>query len=435
MFEANFPFVIFIVVYVFQVLFSTWLEGINLKHLQRYGNRIPEFFEGFIDAARLSDMNTYTRSKTRLEMAETFFTEAVLLVLILSGFITSLENDFSRWQLPFAIAGPLFFLLPAAILYVVALPFSFCRSFVIEKKYGFHRSSPRMWILDQIKSGIISIVIFSFLLILILWLMHIAPAMWWFWGFLAVSTVQILLALLYPVLIAPLFNKFEPLQDLELAETIRTLMDQNGIRVKNILQMDAGKRSSHTNAYFTGFGRTKQIVLFDTLIESHPREEILAVLAHEAGHYQRRHIIKQIAIFEIFMFTGFYLTYHLMNWPALYAAFGFQSMLPYAGLFIVGIFWQKAGFFLQPFYMAVSRHFERQADAFATGFLQTAVPLITALKRMAKDNLSNLAPHPLYVWFHYSHPPLVRRITLLEETERDITAQQEKTGKDRTLKP
>lgn len=435
MLEANFPLVIFVAIYVFQVLFSGWLEVINLKHLRRYGTRIPEFFEGFIDLAKLSEMNSYTRAKTRLGLAEAFLSETILLALILCGFITSLEHTFAYRQIPLALAGPMFFFLPAAILYPIDLFFSFCGAFVIERKYGFNRSTPKVWFMDQLKTGIISVVLFCFLLILILWMIYATPTMWWLLGFLTVSLVQILLAVLYPILIAPIFNKFEPLRDLQLAETIKSFMEQNGIRVKNILQMDAGKRSSHTNAYFTGLGKTKQIVLFDTLIASHPQEEVLAVLAHEAGHFQKKHILKQLFIFEAFMLAGFYLTYRLLNWPALYTAFGFQSMLPYSGLFIIGIFWQKAGFFLQPLYMALSRHFERQADLFSALFLKTASPLITSLKRMATDNLSNLAPHPLYVWFHYSHPPLLERITLLEEADRELTARSEPVGKDRDGNP
>ena len=430
MLEANYLLAVFVAIYVFQVLFSIWLERINLKHLARHGNRVPEIFEGFVDAARLSEMNAYTREKIRLGLIETLCSETTLLLLILSGFLLSMQEAFFHWELPQAAAGPLFFLIPATILYLIDLPFSCYGTFVTEKKYGFTRTAKKMWFLDQLKTGIILIVLFSLLLISVLWMIRVAPSTWWLWAFLTVSLVQILLAGLYPVLIAPIFNKFEPLPDAELAETIKTLMAENGLRVKSILQMDAGKRSGHTNAYFTGMGRTKQIVLFDTLVASHSREEILAVLAHEAGHYRGKHIFKQILIFEILMFAGFYLTYLLMSRPVLYSAFGFHSSLPYAGLFITGILWQKAGFFLQPLSMALSRHFERQADDYAAHLLKSASPLSNALKRMAADNLLNLTPHPLYVRFHYSHPPLIERLTLLEEIDQELTRQQRPTGKD-----
>ena len=232
-------------------------------------------------------------------------------------------------------------------------------------------------------------------------------------------------------MIAPLFNKFEPVRDEALAGKIQALMAENGIRVKKILQMDAGVRSRHTNAYFTGIGKTKQIVLFDTLLASHTQEEILAVLAHEAGHFRRKHVLKQLAIFEAFFLVAFYLTSLLIEWPPLYAAFGFSAPVTYAGLFLAGIVWQKAGFFLQPVYMAISRHFERQADIFAVNMIGTSAPMTTALRRLAADNLSNLNPHPLYVRFHYSHPPITERVSILEKAGKEF----ERAGSARPERP
>jgi STE24 endopeptidase len=178
--------------------------------------------------------------------------------------------------------------------------------------------------------------------------------------------------------------------------------------------MDAGIRSRHSNAYFTGLGKTKQIVLFDTLIEAHPPDEILAVLAHEVGHFKGRHILKQLIVSESCLLLGFFLTGRLLEWPPLTSSFGFEDAPQYAGLFILVVFWQKAGAFLMPLFMAQSRRYEREADAFSARMLGDASPLVTAFKRMAAHNLSNLAPHPLVVAFHYSHPPLAERIALLE---------------------
>ena len=158
---------------------------------------------------------------------------------------------------------------------------------MIEEKYGFNKSNLKTWIGDQLKGAALSLVLFSLILSLILWMIRFSPVHWWLWGFLILFFIQLLMAILYPIVIAPIFNKFEPLQDQELAEQISHLMQEAGIRIKGLFQMDAGKRSGHTNAYFTGLGRTKRIVLFDTLIQSHPQEEILAVLAHEVGHFNR----------------------------------------------------------------------------------------------------------------------------------------------------
>ena len=223
------------------------------------------------------------------------------------------------------------------------------------------------------------------------------------------------MAILYPVVLAPLFNRFEPVRDQELSAKIREQMEKSGIRVKKILQMDAGTRSRHTNAYFTGIGKTKQIVLFDTLIESHNHEEILAVLAHEAGHYRKKHVLKQLFIFACFSLAAFYGTWLFIQWRLLFTTFGFSAPLPYVGLFLAAVFWRRAGFFLQPLYMAVSRRFEREADSFAVEMLGSGDAMVGAMKRLAADNLSNLNPHPLYVRFHYSHPPVVERVALLEK--------------------
>jgi STE24 endopeptidase len=223
------------------------------------------------------------------------------------------------------------------------------------------------------------------------------------------------MAILYPVVLAPLFNKFEPIRDQALAEKIMAQMDKSGIRVKKILQMNAGLRSSHTNAYFTGIGKTKRIVLFDTLLESHTHDEILAVLAHEAGHYRKRHLMKQFAIFASISLAVFYAAWIFVQWPLLFRTFGFSAPVPYAGVFLAGVFLHKAAFFLQPLYMKVSRRFETEADVFSAGIVGETASMVSALMRLAADNLSDLHPHPLYVWFHYSHPPIVERVARLED--------------------
>jgi STE24 endopeptidase len=417
--QLNSLFTVFLSIYVLQSFFVVWLESLNRKHLEQKGNRIPQGFEGFIDQAKLRKITAYTREQSRIGIIEHVASDVILLVVILSGFLPHLARLLSdAWHLPYILSGLLFFMTPGVILYLAGLPFDYYDTFVIEEKYGFNRSTLKLWITDHIKSGLISIILSSILLSLILWMIDISPGYWWLWGFFIVSFVQILLAVLYPVLIAPLFNKFTPVRDQDLAGKIKSLMERGGIKVKTILQMDAGERSRHTNAYFTGIGRTKRIVLFDTLLESHPHDEILGVLAHEVGHFRGRHVIKQIVFFEIAMLLGFYFTYRVMGWPVLYETFGFTTPLPYVGLFLVGILWQKLGFLFKPFYMAISRRYERQADAFSVRLLKTAEPMIVSLKRLASDNLANLTPHPLYVWFNYSHPPLVERVAFLAEAAR-----------------
>jgi STE24 endopeptidase len=415
--ELNYVLAAFLAIYILQVLAETWIDLLNVGHAKRSGDRVPPSFEGFIDSSRLRDASSYTIAKSRVGLTAGLVNEAVVLLLILSGFMPALERYFATRELSYISSGFLFFFAPSLILHVIGLPFDYYGSFVVEERFGFNRTTLKLWISDQLKSGLLSVVLFAALLSLILWTIKASPNLWWLWGSILVSSVQLVLVVLYPVLIAPLFNKFEPVKDELLSAKIRKLMEENGIKVKNVLQMNAGLRSRHSNAYFTGLGKTKQIVLYDTLIESHSHDEILSVLAHEIGHFKKKHIPRQLVLFEASTWIGFYLTYLLLDWPLLYSTFGFDSPRPYAGLFFLGIFWQKSGFFLTPLYMALSRKFEREADSFAVHLVKSAKPLATALKKMAADNLSNLSPHPLYVRFHYSHPPLVERIALLEEAE------------------
>jgi STE24 endopeptidase len=320
----------------------------------------------------------------------------------------------SSWGLSLIPAGLFFFVVPGGISWLLELPFDYYQTFIIEERFGFNQSSGRVWLADQIKSGLLSLVLLILVLSLLLGIIRLSPGYWWVWGFLSLSAFQLLLTILFPVLIAPLFNKFIPIQDEVLGEKIKQMMEKAAIPIKGIFQMDAGKRSRHTNAYFTGLGRTKRIVLYDTLIQNHPHQEILAVLAHEAGHFKKRHILKQFLLMETGLFFFFYLFSCILDWPLLYTTFGFQVPRVYAGLLLIGVMIQKAGFFLMPFPMALSRRFENEADAFAVMLMQSAESMITGLKRLAADNLSNLFPHPCYVLFHYSHPPLLERVESLQ---------------------
>jgi STE24 endopeptidase len=428
--KLNYILAFFIIVYIAQVALEIWLEKLNAGHTRKFSNRVPHSLEAVLDLDKLASISSYTIAKARERVVEKLISESVLLVLVLCGFLPFLANLLAAWKLRVYPAALLFFLIPGLLLYCVELPFSYYRTFVIEEKFGFNRSTLRIWIADHIKEGLLSLVLFSLLLAPILWLIEISPGFWWLWGFLIVALIQLLLGLLYPVLIAPLFNKFEPVKDEHLAAEIIRLVEANGIKVKKVLQMNAGMRSRHSNAYFTGFGKTKQIVLFDTLLEAHSHDEILSVLAHEIGHFKKKHIIKQLLLFMASMLIVFYLTYLLMGWPSLYPAFGFARQSPYVGLFLAGIFWQKAGYFIQPFYLALSRRFERQADLFAHELRRTSIPLIAALRRLASDNLSNLTPHPLYVWFNYSHPPLAERIAVLKDADRNTGVADRREGLD-----
>jgi len=237
---------------------------------------------------------------------------------------------------------------------------------------------------------------------------------WWFFAWIILSVFELIIMWLYPVLIAPIFNKFEPISNDELKDKIVNLMSKAGLGVKGIFQMDAGIRSKHTNAYFTGLGKTKRIVLFDTLLKSHPNDEILSILAHETGHWIKKHIIKQLILMETLSLVGLFIIAKLLDWNLIYQTFGFEGKIPYVGLFLVPVLLAPIGYFLSPAGSAISRKYEKEADTVAVSLTGDAGPMISALIRLSAENLSNLVPHKIYSWFNYSHPAPVERIERLE---------------------
>lgn len=406
----------FLTLYLAAYLIDTFsrliIEWINVRSLKGYRSDVPGAFRGIIDENELMKMDCYTIDKTNFSYVGTLTGKAIFLVIILSGLLPWLADILK--DIYFVWAGLIFFAVPGLMGAVSELPFEYYHLFVIEEKYGFNTSTRKTWLSDLFKSLLITAILGAVLLSLLLLMVQYMGGGWWVWAWLVFLGFQILMAVIYPTVIAPIFNKFTSLENSELSGKIRRLAEKEGFAIEGVFQMDAGKRSRHTNAYLSGLGKTKRIVLFDTLLDAHDDDEILAVLAHEMGHSKKNHIKKQVFIMGFFSLILFYLVSETISWTPLYHAFGFSVMPNYAGLFLVAILWEPAGFLLSPLAMGISRRFEREADRFALESMKTAKPLVEALKKMAKDNLSNLRPHPLYVWFNYSHPPLLERIRVLE---------------------
>jgi len=413
MIHTNMLLVVYLVAYLLSTSLGLIIEWTNARNLRRYRGEVPGAFRGIIDENELMKMDRYTIDKTNLSYVETVICRAIFLFVILSGLLPWLADVLVGVY--FLWAGLIFFAVPGLIGAVADLPFEYYHLFSIEEKHGFNTLTRKTWLTDLFKSLLITVFIGIFLLSLLLLMIQYAGDSWWAWAWLIFFGFQILMTIIYPTVIAPIFNKFIPLEDGELSEGIRCLAEKEGFAIKGVFQMDAAKRSRHTNAYLSGFGKTKRIVLFDTLLEAHDDDEILAVLAHEIGHFKRNHIKKQLFIMGLFSLILFYLILKMISWAPVYHAFGFSVMPNYAGLFLVAVLWEPLGFFLSPVAMAVSRRFEREADRVAFNAMETAQPLVRALKKMAKDNLSNLRPHPLYIRFNHSHPPLLERIRTLED--------------------
>lgn len=416
MISFNTYLIAYICIYLTSFAVYMAIEGINLTYLRKFGQKVPVAFDGIIDEKALQKISRYTEDNIRFKIVQTSISKIIFLYIILSGILPWLAQSLARMN--FLIAGLVFFAVIGLVEVLMGLPFDYYHSFVLEETYGFNTKTLKIWLSDLAKTMVLLIILGTFLLSTLLMMVTHAGPSWWIWAWIIFSVFQLMMTILYPTVIAPLFNRFTRLEDSELKDRIERLAKTEGLTVQGIYQMDASKRTRHTNAYFSGIGKAKRIVLFDSLIRSHGQDEIIAILAHEIGHLKKNHIKKQFILVSLVSLFLFFLASKLLTWEVMYHSFGFSNMPCYVGLFLVGILWEPVNFFISPIGMAISRKFERQADFYSLGILKTAKPLSTALKKMAKENLSNLTPHPLYVCFNYSHPPLLERIEYLEGHKR-----------------
>ncbi len=399
-----------LILYLLVQAFEYWLKFLNLRYMKKYGMRVPEGFEGYIDEPLLRKTHAYTIEQSTLSLIESVFGNIVIIAFIYGGLL----GLYSRWidslGMPFVIKGAVFFFVLTLANTLLTIPFSLYSTFRIENKYGFNTMTMKLWGADLIKSLVLSAVILGVISLGGLSIVSQSPGYWWLlvWGFFFV--LSIFLMYISPYVIEPLFNKFTPLEGGDLEERIREMMRKVGIRVSRVFTIDASKRSRHTNAYFTGIGRVKRIVLFDTLMEMMVQSEILAVLAHEAGHWKKKHVLKRIVTFEFLSLIGTYLAYVILNSGVLSDIFCIGGEAFFANLVILAFIFGIASFPFTPLMSYFSRRHEDEADHFAVELTGDPESLATSLIKLSKDNLSNLHPHPLYAKFYYSHPPIVERI-------------------------
>lgn len=406
-------------VIVFLVLFAGRfcgryvLQQLNVGNLRKHGKDMPPVFQGVIDEGALARMVDYTVDNTRLAAKENLAGDLVELALVFLA-LPLLVAVITALGLSFIVQALIFFGVLAAIGALAGMPFDIYSTFVLERRYGFSTITWGLWLADLVKSLILSVILMGILISACMAFIVYLPQSWWFWAWVFFTLFEIILLWIYPVVIAPLFNKYTPIADEGLKEQIQSLMAKAGLKAHGIYQVDEGRRSRHTNAYFTGIGKTKRIVLFDTLLASHSPEEILSVLAHEIGHWKKKHVLKQLSFMIAASLAVLYFIYSVASAPVLYRAFGLNQTPLYAGLFLVSLYLGCFSFFLSPVGAGIMRRYEREADRAAVELTGTSEHMISALKRLAKDNLANLHPHPLYVWFYYSHPPLLERIAALQ---------------------
>lgn len=411
---------LFLAGYIFIQVIEYGLQLLNIRHMKKYGADIPFGFEGYVDALLLQKTRAYTLEHNSLSLVESVFGNVVLIFFIFGGVLTIYDSWISSLNLSFVLKGTLFFLILSWASSFLAIPFGLFSTFKIENKYGFNAMTPKLWLSDFMKSLLISTVLLSAVLLVSFSIIKWSPHFWWLfvWGFFFIFSIFMMY--IAPYVIEPLFNKFTPLAGDSLEERIRTLMGKVGITVSRVFTMDASKRSRHTNAYFTGIGKVKRIVLYDTLVNLMDADEVLAVLAHETGHWKKKHILKRIVVFELISFIGVFLAYRILRTDALAEMFMVPDATLFSQIVILGFIFSILSFPFGPLSNYFSRRHEKEADRFATDLTSNPESLATSLIKLSKDNLSNLHPHPLYAAVHYSHPPVVERVRKLKEKDRQI---------------
>ncbi|MCK5850449.1 MAG: M48 family metallopeptidase [Kiritimatiellae bacterium] len=406
--------IIIISILTISYLLDTVVNFLNVQHLKE---QLPQEFEGWYDAERYRTSQRYLRERTRFgTISGTIMLLITLLMILLGGFniIDHAARHFKLGPIP---TGLIFSLILWAGSQIISIPFSIYSTFVLEEKYGFNKTTPRTFITDRLKGWALSMVIGTPILAGVLWFFGAAGGAAWLYCWVGITVIQLFLVFISPVLIMPLFNKFLPLEEGELKSAIETYAEKEHFKMKGVFKMDGSKRSTKTNAFFTGFGRFRRIALFDTLIEKHTVAELVGVIAHEMGHYKKKHILKMI-ITSIAQ-TGlmlFVLSLFIGN-KSLHDAFSMDAVEPsiYASLFFFGFIYSPISMFLSVIGNIASRKHEYEADTYAAETTNDPESMISALKRLSSDNLSNLTPHPAIVFLEYGHPPVLQRISALRQ--------------------
>ena len=389
-----------------------WLAARHIAHVRKHRETVPESFAGRVPLEDHHKAADYTLTNTRVGRIALLYDSLLLLVWTLGG---GLDNSWRAAELQPVVTGIAVMFSAVLIMTVLDLPFSLYHTFVVEERFGFNRSTPALFITDLLKNALLMVVIGGPLIALALWIMEASGGLWWLYVWAVWTMFSLVMFWAYPAVIAPLFNKFSPLDNEALKQRIQALMDKCGFRSKGIFVMDGSKRSGHGNAYFTGFGSNKRIVFFDTLLESLNPPEIEAVLAHELGHFKLKHIQKRLLTTFALSLAALALLGWLAGESWFYQGLGISQPSPWMALLLFMLAMPVFTFFLQPLMSLLSRKHEFEADAYAVK-QSSGADLIKALVKMYRENASTLTPDPLYSAFHDSHPPAPVRITHISAT-------------------
>lgn len=406
--------IIILVILIGKYFLDLTIELLNLRH---FNPELPPEFTDCYDADKYRKSQAYLKENTRLGLiASSVFTPLLIAFILLGGFnsVDQLARKFSLNSIP---TGLIFAGILLLFSWLLNLPVSIYKTFVIEEKYGFNKTTVKTFILDILKSWLLIAAIGGIVFGGMIWFFDTAGKGGWIYCWAAITIFQLFLLFIAPVTIMPLFNKFVPLEDGELKTAIEKYAGAVRFKIKGVFKMDASRRSTKSNAFFTGFGRFRRIVLFDTLIQKHSIDELVSILAHETGHYKKKHILKNVFLSILSTGLMLFILSRFINNPDLFAAFKMQHVSVYAGLFFFAFLYAPLEMTISLFSKAMSRKYEYEADSYAARTFGKPEAMIKALKKLSVDNLSNLTPHPLMVFLSYSHPPVLERIRALRGGE------------------
>jgi STE24 endopeptidase len=405
--------IVFLVLFSLHFLFERILSVLNTRHVLANKDQVPAAVSGVVSPETYSRSIEYTLAKARFGHVSAVWSTLVVMAFLfgdlISGFVAFtgfLEFEEIGWGVALIVAISIANSL-------MHLPLEIYGTFFLEKRFGFNKTTIGTFIVDKIKGLLLLGVLGIPFLYALIYFVTQSGDLWWLWAALFVIGFQFLMMILFPLVIAPLFNKFTPLQDGELKSKLDELARKCDFATRGIFVVDGSKRSTHSNAYFTGIGKARRIVLFDTLIQQLSVAELTAVLAHEIGHYKKKHIVKFLAISVAFTFAGFYILNLVIDWDPMYQAFSLGVPSRAKGLIVISLIAGSFTFWLEPLMNRLSRKHEYEADAYAVEQTGSSEPMQGALLKLHEKNLSNMTPHPLFSAYHYSHPTLLERLKAL----------------------
>ena len=409
---------IFIALVLIKFLLETYLKIRNLKSIDNNKDSVPPRFKDVVTEEEYKKSILYNTDRIKFQIFTALFGSVVLVIFTIGGLLNYLTQVVMDMTSSNVLGAVLLGLLLIIVEEIISIPISIYSTFVIEERHGFNKTTKKTFVTDIFKGLLISGAISSILYATVIFIIISAGDLWWIYAFAAVFTLQAIIFFLYPVLIMPLFNKFEPLDDEQFKKPIEKLLEKVDFKSKGLFVMNASLRSTHGNAFFTGFGKNKRIVFFDTLLKTINPDEMEAILGHELGHYKLGHIRKTLISSLVFGFLGFYILNEIFKSDNFFIAHGLENLTVYSKFLMFYLVIGSYTFFTKPITSALSRKREFEADDFSFQFTD-GEHMISGLLKLTKDNASNLTPDPLYSSYYYSHPPIAERVASIENKLRN----------------